>query len=180
MTVEELEKDNTRLREELAAAKERLQIAEQTIEVKQPGFDMYYHGLFREQMALRKTAEKELAEAQQDARQMFTVFKDLRKIVANMDGRFISVEQVVAVFSPLRWEPKGTPPPKWLDPLKAAESRASALRDVVSEANADMGAVEQYLEDGHEASALAQLRRGRERLAPFLAPAAEAGPEGKK
>lgn len=48
---------------DLRAAREKLQIAEQAIEVKQPGFDMYYHQLFREQMALRKTAENDLAMA---------------------------------------------------------------------------------------------------------------------
>lgn len=42
--------------------KQDLQIAKQAIEVKQPGFDMYYHELFREQMRLRKAAEVRIAE----------------------------------------------------------------------------------------------------------------------
>jgi len=41
--------------------KQDLMDAKQAIEVKQPGFDMYYHGLFREQMGLRKAADAALA-----------------------------------------------------------------------------------------------------------------------
>lgn len=43
---------------------EKLQIAEQTIEVKQPGFDMYYHQLFAKEMEKRKAAEARFAEVQ--------------------------------------------------------------------------------------------------------------------
>ncbi len=66
-------------------------------------------------------------EAEQDARQMYAVFKNLREIVKNAE-RHIGIEQIVAVFAPLRWE--GDKPPKWLDPLVKAEAK---LREVTEE-----------------------------------------------
>jgi hypothetical protein len=86
--------------------------------------------------ARAEAAERERDEAQQDARQMFSVFKDIRAIVKSA-GRSIGVEQLVAVFAPLRWEPQGQPPPKWLDPLVEAEQALAQANEKLARAKAE-------------------------------------------
>lgn len=80
-----------------------------------------------EQTKRERDSEKARAdEAEQDARQMYAVFKDLREIVKNAE-RHIGIEQIVAVFAPLRWE--GDKPPKWLDPLVKVEAALKVERE---------------------------------------------------
>lgn len=73
---------------ENAELKKELQIARQAIEVKQPGFDMYYHQLFSEQMALRKKAETEAMALALECKEKTEAMLNLRDKSGDMRSAF--------------------------------------------------------------------------------------------
>ena len=72
----------------------------------------------------RDAALARAKEAERDCRKMFSVIKDVQNIVRSAD-RHIGIEQLIAIFAPLREDPKAN------DPLKAAEAKVERLREAL-------------------------------------------------
>jgi uncharacterized iron-regulated protein len=109
----------------LTESRREVSLLKQALEEKQPGMDSYYHGLFAEQMALRKKAEAENA--------------TLRREVEDQASR---AEKAVAENYALRQEVE-----RWKKEAKFDDNEKAELRRQVEEQAAKLAVVEQEARD---------------------------------
>jgi hypothetical protein len=106
---------------DLKAAREKLQVAEQAIEVKQPGFDMYYHQLFAKEMEARKRVERELAEVRA------YVKRANEQLGIPSDNAHRLASKIDALVARLKLCDDGTPDARGKFRVLEAEAKAAAL-----------------------------------------------------